>query len=83
MIHYGRIKVIKEDDNPLRSLCICPHCGSEVIYGNMMMYNGTHGCPKCIRELNKTIDFDRNNQYEEYVRKSNEHEYEPYKYREE
>ena len=64
----------------MKSLCICPHCGSEVTYGEMCMYYGIHACPNCLDSLHKTVDFDRKNQYDVYVRKANKNEYEPYKY---
>lgn len=80
LTHYGRIKVLVPHENMMESLCVCPHCGSEVVYGEMCMYHGIHTCPNCIESLRKTVDFDRENQYDVYVRKGNNHEYEPYKY---
>lgn len=35
-----------------------------------------------IKELLDTINFDREHHYDAYVRKANNHEYEPYKYTE-
>lgn len=81
MEHIGRIKVIdKIADDIMDTLCICPHCGSHTLYGNMFMICGTHGCPNCQDELNYTIDRDRKTNYPEYVKKANNYEYEPYKY---
>ena len=80
MEHIGRIKVVQEAEDEMDTVCICPHCGSHARYGDMFMINGNHGCPKCHEELYKTITFDRENQYDTYVRKANNHEYEPYRY---
>ena len=46
------------------------------------MISGIHGCPNCQTELWHTINYDREHQYDTYVRKANNHEYEPYKYKE-
>lgn len=80
MTHIGRIKVIKEAEDDLDCICICPHCGREAKYGDMSMYCGEHGCPQCADELRNTIEFDREHQYDAYVRKANANDYEPYKY---
>ena len=45
--HIGRIKVIKDDEDIMNCICICPHCGNHVLYGNMLMYSGVHSCPFC------------------------------------
>lgn len=82
MPHIGRIKIIKVEDNVFDSTCICPHCGSKARYGDMFTISGIHGCPKCHTELSNTINFDRENQYDAYVRKANNYEYEPYRYKE-
>lgn len=82
--HIGRIKVVCENEyDEMDTICICPHCGNKTRYGDMIMISGIHGCPKCHEELSKTINFDRNNQYDAYVRKANNYEYEPYRWRKE
>lgn len=83
MEHIGRIKVINEALDLMDCVCICPHCGSHAIYGNMMMISGIHNCPKCNEELHRTIDFDKKTDYDVYVRKANNYEYEPYRWKEE
>lgn len=80
MAHIGRIKVIKAAQNVLDAICICPHCGREARYGDMHMYCGEHGCPKCADDLRRAIEADRKADYESYVRKANANDYEPYKY---
>lgn len=80
MKNIGRIKVVKSHNDIMQCICICPHCGREAIYGEMFTIFGIHGCPKCQNELNGTINFDKTNQYEVYIRKANNHEYEPYKF---
>lgn len=83
MTHIGRIKVIKEADDILDTMnyiCICPHCGREVRYGDMLMYCGEYGCHECADDLHDSIEYDRQNHYDRYVRKVNNDEYEPYKY---
>ena len=82
MPHIGRIKVIKEDEDIMNCICICPHCGNKELYGNMFMISGIHGCPECQTELWHTINYDREHQYDAYARKANNHEYEPYRYKE-
>lgn len=82
MKHIGRIKVIQENENEMKNICICPHCGEKAIYGEMFMISGIHGCPKCSKELYDTIIYDKKKRYEVYVRKANKHEYEPYKWNE-
>lgn len=37
MKHIGRIKVIQDNEDIVDCICICPHCGSHVLYGNMFM----------------------------------------------
>lgn len=83
MPHIGRIKVIQPAEDIMDCVCVCPHCGNHARYGDMFMISGIHGCPKCQTELHKTITFDRENQYDAYVRKANNYEYEPYRYVEE
>ena len=78
--HIGRIRVIKEADNDLDTICVCPHCGRQVRYGDMTMYCGEHGCNHCINDLHDSIEYDRQNHYDRYVRKANNNDYEPYKY---
>lgn len=80
MLHIGRIKVVEENENDMDTLCICPHCGRQVRYGDMTMYCGEHGCINCNDDLHDSINFDRENHYDRYVRKANNNEYEPYKY---
>lgn len=81
MEHIGRIKVIQENEDEMDTICVCPHCGSHALYGNMFMISGIHGCPNCQTELWNTINYDREQQYDVYVRKANNHEYEPYRWR--
>lgn len=81
MEHIGRIIVVeKNKEDEYKSICICPHCGERVEYGEMMMISGTHCCPKCHDELYGTIEYLRKNHYEAYTRIGNNHEDEPYKY---
>ena len=80
MKHIGRIKVIEEADDIMDCVCICPHCGRKARYGEMHMYCGEHGCPECADDLRDSIEFDRQNHYDRYVRKANNNDYEPYKY---
>lgn len=81
MEHIGRIKVIKlNKEDEYKSICICPHCGREAEYGEMMMISGTHCCPKCHDELFGTIQYLREHHYEAYTRIGNNHEDEPYKW---
>lgn len=82
MKHIGRIKVIQEADDIMDCVCICPHCGSHALYGNMTMTSGIHNCPNCNAEINRQIELDKKVDYNVYVRKANSHEYEPYKYQE-
>ena len=82
MRHVGRIKIVNDAYNYLDTICICPHCGRQVKYGDMYMYLGQHGCPHCIDDLRDSVEFDRQNHYDRYVRKANNYEYEPYKYME-
>ena len=81
-MHIGRIEVVKEADDYLDYVCVCPHCGRHVRYGDMTMYCGEHGCNHCIDDLHDSIEYDRQNNYDRYVRKANGNEYEPYKYAE-
>jgi len=81
MEHIGRIIVVeKNNEDEYKSICICPHCGERVEYGEMMMISGTHCCPKCHDELYGTIEYLRKNHYEAYTRIGNNHEDEPYKW---
>jgi len=82
MKHIGRIKVIQEAENVMDCVCVCPHCGSHALYGNMMMTSGIHNCPKCNAEIRRQIELDKKADYDVYVRKANNNEYEPYKYQE-
>ena len=81
--HYGKIIVVEEKRDTLKSLVICPHCGRQVTYGRTAMHSGVHGCQYCIDELSETIEHEREWNYDSYVKKANNHEYEPYRYREE
>ena len=82
MKNIGRIKFVKtEGDDILNWTCICPHCGKEVKYGEMMKTSGINNCPNCNDEVNKQIAFDKKTNYEVYVRKAINNEYEPYMYR--
>lgn len=83
MNHIGRIKIIIPNRDLMQCLCICPHCGSHIVYGLMMMTSGIHNCPNCNDELNRQIELDKKADYNVYVRKANNNEYEPYKYQEE
>ena len=79
--HIGRIKVIdNSNEDYFKWVCICPHCGEKTTYGEMHMHCGEHGCPKCADDLRDSIEFDRKNHYDRYVRKANNNDYEPYKY---
>ena len=80
MTHIGRIKVIKETEELMDNICVCPHCGRHVLYGNMLMYNGIHSCPTCHQRLCYEVEHDKSYDYDSYVQKANNHEYEPYKY---
>ena len=80
MKHIGRIKVVEEAEDIMECICICPHCGRKARYGEMHMYCGEHGCPECADDLRDSIEFDRQNHYDRYVRKANSNDYEPYKY---
>jgi uncharacterized protein (DUF983 family) len=81
MEHIGRIKVIdKIADDIMDTVCICPHCGSHALYGNMFTVSGIHGCTKCQEELNDAIYYDKEHYYEVYITKANNFEYEPYRY---
>ena len=82
MKHIGRIKVIQTAENEMDCICICPHCGSKVLYGEMMKTSGINNCPHCNEEVNRQIEFDKKTDYDVYVRKANHNEYEPYKYQE-
>lgn len=78
--HIGRIRVFRESDDLMDTLCVCPRCGRHVLYGNMMMYNGVHSCPNCHEGLRAEIERDKSNDYETYLRKANDNAYEPYRY---
>lgn len=78
--HIGRIRVLSEADSLLDYLCMCPRCGRHVLYGNMAMYNGVHSCPQCHEGVRREVEWDKLHDYESYLRKANEHEYEPYRY---
>lgn len=80
MTHIGRIAVLKEFEDDMQNICVCPHCGEKAIYGEMSTISGVHCCPKCNDELYETIQYDRKNRYNVYVKKANNNEYEPYKY---
>lgn len=82
MNHIGRIKVVKEDKDLMDCICICPHCGNRELYGNMFTISGIYGCPNCREELWDAICYDKAHHYNAYVRKANNHEYEPYRYME-
>lgn len=81
MSHIGRIKVLKKKgESVLDWLVTCPHCGKQVVYGCMMTTSGIHNCYHCNAEVNRQIEFDKKTDYNVYVRKANNHEYEPYRY---
>lgn len=81
MKNIGRTKVLQYNyQNEFDSLCVCPHCGRDVFYGDMMKVNGINCCPACNKELHLTIEADQKEDYEKYVRKANSYEYEPYRY---
>ena len=46
-----------------------------------MKTSGINNCPNCNDEVNKQIAFDKKTNYEVYVRKAINNEYEPYMYR--
>lgn len=79
-VHIGRIPVVKLDMDLFDCICICPHCGKKVRYGDLMLTNGIHNCPHCNVEVNMQTRKDQELDYEEYARKMANHEYEPYKY---
>lgn len=81
MKHIGRIKVIQDNEDVMDCICICPHCGNHVLYGNMFMIFGIYGCPICQDDLRYQIDHDQEHHYDDYVRRANNHEYEPYRYK--
>lgn len=78
MTNIGRIRVVRESDDLMDCGVICPHCGATTDYGSLRMVDGVYCCPLCHEQLYKTIEFDRANNYEAYVRKANNHLYEPY-----
>ena len=81
MAHIGRIKVVKEADDIMDTICVCPHCGEHVLYGQMMMLNGIHECPMCCSQLYEEIKYDKSLSYDLYAEKNNHHDYEPYRYK--
>ncbi len=80
--HYGRMILVTEMGNEMRSVVICPHCGRLVEYGHTAMHCGVHGCQFCIDELSETIEHEREWNYSSYVKKATNFEYEPYRYKE-
>ncbi len=80
--HIGRIEVVYDNPELMDCVCICPHCGRHVTYGQITMYNGNHGCPACHMELRAEVEHDRQHNYNTYVHKANAHEYEPFRYKE-
>lgn len=82
MKHIGRIKIFQEADNLMDNICICPHCGRHSLYGNMMMYNGIHGCPICYESLRSEIIHTQSANYDLYLKKANNHEWESYRWKE-
>ena len=80
MKHIGRIKVVIETEELMDCVVVCPHCGTHTTYGSITYYCGSHGCPSCHMSLRDKIEKDRTSNYDAYVRKSNNHDYEPYKY---
>ena len=81
--HIGRMIVVTEKRNEMDTEVICPHCGRLVRYGHTCMHNGVNGCQFCIDELARTIEDMRYWNYDNYVKMANNHEWEPYRYREE
>jgi len=79
-LHIGRVKVIKPAKNEMDAVCICPHCGRQVRYGDICTVNGIYNCHSCNRELHRTIECDKSYDYSVYERKATSGEYEPYKY---
>ncbi len=81
MTHIGRIKVVRvQGVCEFDWLVKCPHCGAEVLYGDMKTTSGIHNCYHCNDEVNKQIELDKKTNYDVYVRKANHNEYEPYRY---
>lgn len=80
--HIGRIKVIQPNSNVYDSICICPHCGAHVRYGEMCTVSGINNCPECNLTLHREIENDKSISYDLYARKANNYEYEPYRYKE-
>lgn len=82
MEHFGRIEILSYNvGNEYKSICRCPHCGKEVLYGDMMMNSGIHCCSNCNLDLYKEIQEDKEINYELYVHKAKLNLYEPYRYR--
>ena len=69
-----RVKVVQEAEDIYDSICICPHCGKQVAYGDMMMVSGHSCCPVCHDSLYHEIAYDKENNYDLYLAK----DYEPY-----
>ena len=69
-----RIEVVQEAEDIYDTVCICPHCGKHVTYGNMMMISGHSCCPICHDSLYREIENDKSTDYDKYLTK----DYEPF-----
>lgn len=70
-----RLKVVKEDESDyMNNIVVCPYCGEKTLYGETMMISGIVNCPKCHDRCVKSVMFDRENNYENYLK----HDYQPY-----
>ena len=69
-----RIEVVQEAEDIFDTVCVCPHCGKHVTYGNMMMISGISCCPICHDSLYKEVMHDKETDYEKYTTK----DYEPF-----
>ena len=69
-----RIEVVHEAEDVMDYICVCPHCGKHVRYGNMMMISGHSCCDYCHDSLSNEIERDKAADYELYVKK----DYEPF-----
>ena len=80
--HIGRVRVIKESQDERESICICPHCGREVRYIDLFTLLEVYGCIECHNTFWRTIDRERNLDYDRFISKRERGDYEPYRYQE-
>lgn len=69
-----RIEIIQPAECIFDTVCVCPHCGKHVTYGNMMMVSGVSCCPLCYDDLCITMEHDKAVDYSKYANA----DYEPY-----